>query len=153
MLKKILLWLWASFFAGLLAIFLFFFAVSKGWVGYVPDMRELADPEYKFASQVFSADGVELGTGIVGYILHCDFLLVVIWFPKSPEGLSAGYHPALVGWDQWTLNISTQEFRNVAVSPSPKWRIRYSPQGSRHSGSPPHSFSMYWASRPLTISQ
>ena len=62
MLKKILVWLWVAFLAGLLAIFLFFFAVAKGWVGYVPDMRELADPEYKFASQVFSADGVELGT-------------------------------------------------------------------------------------------
>ena len=60
MLKKILVWLWVAFLAGLLAIFLFFFAVAKGWVGYVPDMRELADPEYKFASQVFSADGVEL---------------------------------------------------------------------------------------------
>ena len=62
MLKKIIIGLWVAFLAGLLAIFLFFFAVAKGWIGYVPDMKELADPEYKFASQVLSADGVELGT-------------------------------------------------------------------------------------------
>ena len=56
MLKKIIIGLWVAFLAGLLAIFLFFFAVAKGWIGYVPDMKELADPEYKFASQVLSAD-------------------------------------------------------------------------------------------------
>lgn len=62
MLKKILIGLWATFIAGLLAVFLYFFAVAKGWVGYVPDMSELADPEYKFASQVFTSDGVAMGT-------------------------------------------------------------------------------------------
>lgn len=62
MLKKILIGLWAAFALGLLAIFLYFFSVTKGWVGYVPDMSEIADPEYKFASQVFTADGVPMGT-------------------------------------------------------------------------------------------
>lgn len=62
MLKKILIGLWTAFALGLLAIFLYFFSVTKGWVGYVPDMSEIADPEYKFASQVFTADGVPMGT-------------------------------------------------------------------------------------------
>lgn len=62
MLKKILIGLWTAFALGLLAIFLYFFSVAKGWVGYVPDMSEIADPEYKFASQVFTADGVPMGT-------------------------------------------------------------------------------------------
>ncbi len=62
MLKKILIGLWAAFLLGVLAVFIFFFMIVKGWIGYVPDTTELADPEYKFASQVFSADRVELGT-------------------------------------------------------------------------------------------
>lgn len=62
MLKKFIIGLWAAFAVGLLAIFLYFFSVTKGWVGYVPDMSEIADPEYKFASQVFTADGVSMGT-------------------------------------------------------------------------------------------
>ena len=62
MLKKFLIGLWTAFALGLLAIFLYFFSVTKGWVGYVPDMSEIADPEYKFASQVFTADGVPMGT-------------------------------------------------------------------------------------------
>lgn len=62
MLKKILIGLWAAFALGLFAIFVYFFSVAKGWVGYVPDMSEIADPEYKFASQVFTADGVPMGT-------------------------------------------------------------------------------------------
>lgn len=62
MLKKFIIGLWAAFALGLLAIFLYFFSVTKGWVGYVPDMSEIADPEYKFASQVFTADGVSMGT-------------------------------------------------------------------------------------------
>ncbi|MBQ2808121.1 MAG: transglycosylase domain-containing protein [Bacteroidaceae bacterium] len=62
MLKKFIIGLWTAFALGLLAIFLYFFSVTKGWVGYVPDMSEIADPEYKFASQVFTADGVSMGT-------------------------------------------------------------------------------------------
>ena len=62
MLKKIILALWAIFLLGMFAVFMYFFAVAKGWVGYVPDMSEIADPEYKFASQIFTSDGVEIGT-------------------------------------------------------------------------------------------
>ena len=54
--------LWVLFILGLLAVFMYFFSIAKGWVGYVPDMSEIADPEYKFASQIFTSDGVEMGT-------------------------------------------------------------------------------------------
>ena len=54
--------LWVLFILGLLAVFMYFFSIAKGWVGYVPDMSEIADPEYKFASQIFTSDGVEIGT-------------------------------------------------------------------------------------------
>ncbi len=62
MLRKILIGLWTAFALGLFAIFIYFFSVAKGWVGYVPDMSEIADPEYKFASQIFTSDGVPIGT-------------------------------------------------------------------------------------------
>ncbi|MBO7290713.1 MAG: hypothetical protein J6U62_04555, partial [Bacteroidaceae bacterium] len=54
--------LWVLFVIGMLAVFVYFFSVAKGWVGYVPDMSEIADPEYKFASQIITSDGVEIGT-------------------------------------------------------------------------------------------
>lgn len=62
MLKKIIIGLWAAFILSILAVFFYFFSITKGWVGYVPDMSEIADPEYKFASQIFTSDGVEIGT-------------------------------------------------------------------------------------------
>lgn len=62
MIKKFFIFLWVAFATVLLLIATFFFAISKGWVGYLPDMNELQNPSYKFASQVISADGVTMGT-------------------------------------------------------------------------------------------
>ena len=39
-----------------------FFAISQGWIGYLPDINELQNPSYKFASQIISADGKTMGT-------------------------------------------------------------------------------------------
>ena len=39
-----------------------FFAIWKGWIGYVPDVKELDNPIDKFASQVYSSDGKMIGT-------------------------------------------------------------------------------------------
>ena len=54
--------LWALLAAGILAMAAIFFAINKGWIGYVPPVEDLENPEYKFASQIISADGVQLGT-------------------------------------------------------------------------------------------
>ncbi len=62
MVKKFFIFLWSTFIIVLLLVASFFFAISKGWVGYMPDIDELQNPSYKFASQVISADGVTLGT-------------------------------------------------------------------------------------------
>lgn len=62
MLKKILIFLWASMFAVMLLVAGLFFAISQGWIGYLPDINELQNPTYKFASQIISADGKTLGT-------------------------------------------------------------------------------------------
>ena len=54
--------LWCLLAVGLFAVAFLFFAISRGWVGYVPDTSELENPQYKYASQVISADGKEMGT-------------------------------------------------------------------------------------------
>lgn len=60
--KKIIIWLWAALLAVFLFIALAFWAIAKGWIGYMPDLQQLENPVNKFASQVISADGRVLGT-------------------------------------------------------------------------------------------
>ena len=55
-------WLWILFGAGIVILFLVFFAISKGWIGRMPSVYELENPIDKFATQVISADGELLGT-------------------------------------------------------------------------------------------
>ena len=59
---KIVIWLWALFVAGILAVFLFFTGISKGWIGNMPSLEDIENPIDKFATQIISADGVVLGT-------------------------------------------------------------------------------------------
>ena len=60
--KRIILGLWVLFLAGVLAVYLVFTGISKGWIGNVPSVEDLESPIDKFATQVISADGVTLGT-------------------------------------------------------------------------------------------
>ena len=39
-----------------------FFSIAKGWIGYMPPVEDLENPNYKFATQIFSEDGKVLGT-------------------------------------------------------------------------------------------
>ena len=45
-----------------LAIVVIFVSISKGWIGYMPPVEELENPNYKFATEIFSEDGKVLGT-------------------------------------------------------------------------------------------
>ena len=38
------------------------YSISKGWLGNIPDIEELQNPINKYASRVYSDDGVLLGT-------------------------------------------------------------------------------------------
>ncbi len=60
--KKFIYTLWVLFLLGVGSVFFLFYAISKGWIGYMPPIEELENPNYKFASQVISADGETLGT-------------------------------------------------------------------------------------------
>lgn len=61
-LKKVLLWLWGLFVFAVLAVYLLFVSLGKGWIGNMPSIEDIENPIDKFASQVISADGVVLGT-------------------------------------------------------------------------------------------
>ena len=62
MIKKIIGILWILLVVGILACVVLFFAIAKGWIGYMPPVEDLENPNYKFATEVFSSDNKVLGT-------------------------------------------------------------------------------------------
>lgn len=62
MIKKILIGIWAFIALCFIGVTALFVSIAMGWIGYLPDMSELENPNYKFASQVLTADGKEMGT-------------------------------------------------------------------------------------------
>ena len=60
--KRIILGLWILFAAGVLALYLIFTGISRGWIGNIPSVEDLESPIDKFATQVISSDGVVLGS-------------------------------------------------------------------------------------------
>ena len=62
MLKKLIYALWGMLAVGLIAVFMVFYSITKGWIGFVPPVEELENPNYKFATQIISSDGKLLST-------------------------------------------------------------------------------------------
>lgn len=62
MIRKVvkILWIFIALIS-LVCVFIFFF-IAKGWIGYMPPVEDLENPNYKFATEVFSEDGKVLGT-------------------------------------------------------------------------------------------
>ena len=60
--RKIIIWLWGIFAAGILAVFVLFIGISRGWIGNMPSVEDLENPIDKFATQIISSDDVLLGT-------------------------------------------------------------------------------------------
>lgn len=58
--------LWLVFALGWLTILGGLFAISMGWIGYLPPIEQLQNPIDKFASQVLSSDGEVIGTYAYG---------------------------------------------------------------------------------------
>ena len=58
---KFLLWFWGLFAAGVLALYIIFLGIVKGWVGYLPPLDELQNPKNTFASEIFTEDMVSMG--------------------------------------------------------------------------------------------
>ncbi len=62
MIKNIIKILWIFLAVIVLACVTVFFSIAKGWIGYMPPVEDLENPNYKFATQIFSEDGKVLGT-------------------------------------------------------------------------------------------
>lgn len=62
MIKKIIIALWALLIIAVIAVVALFSAISDGKIGYMPPVDELENPINKFATQIFSEDGMLLGT-------------------------------------------------------------------------------------------
>ena len=60
--RKIIITMWTGLVILTLAGAAVFFAIAKGWIGYMPPVEELENPINKFASEVVTADGKMLGT-------------------------------------------------------------------------------------------
>lgn len=60
--KTIIKWFWFFFGAAILSIFLVFFLISQGFIGYMPPVEDLENPIDKYASQIITADGKQLDT-------------------------------------------------------------------------------------------
>lgn len=54
-------WFWGCFAAGVGLVSLFFLLVSMGWLGYMPPLEELENPQNRNASEVYSADNKQIG--------------------------------------------------------------------------------------------
>ncbi len=54
------IWITAGSIAAL--VFIIFFAISQGWIGYVPAVEQLENPIDRYATQLISADGKSLGS-------------------------------------------------------------------------------------------
>lgn len=59
--KKWVRFIWIGLIAVVLGISGLFFAVSQGFLGEMPDVKELENPDIYVASEIYSADGVLLG--------------------------------------------------------------------------------------------
>lgn len=59
--KKWIKYIWTGLAAVVLGIAFLFFAISQGFLGDMPEVQELENPDIYVASQIISSDGVELG--------------------------------------------------------------------------------------------
>ncbi len=60
--NKIITILWILFAIPVLFFIVFFYLISKGYLGYMPSFEELENPKNQLATEIISSDGVVLGT-------------------------------------------------------------------------------------------
>lgn len=54
---KLFVIFWSVVFVGIGVVFLFFYLISIGKLGFMPTFEELENPNNRFASEVYFADG------------------------------------------------------------------------------------------------
>lgn len=60
--KKLFVFLWLCYIFVVAAVGYTFYGIFMGEIGYMPDIEQLQNPVNKYATQVFSSDGKQLGT-------------------------------------------------------------------------------------------
>jgi len=55
--KKYIIGFWSLFLIGIIAVFLMFFLITKGKMGFMPSFEELENPKSALSSEIFSSDG------------------------------------------------------------------------------------------------
>ncbi len=60
--KTIVHFLWTVLVLSILGAAVAFWAIAKGWIGYMPPIEELQNPISRYATQIYSADGKVMGT-------------------------------------------------------------------------------------------
>lgn len=73
--KSLIRWMWISFVVLILFIGVFFILVYNGVIGYMPPIEELKNPQDKFATVIYTADGQEMGRYFrnTGNRVYADF--------------------------------------------------------------------------------
>ena len=64
--SKLVIWIWTCFGSLVGLIYLFFILIYNGVIGYMPSVEDIANPQNKYASFIYSADGVEIGRYYAG---------------------------------------------------------------------------------------
>ncbi|HEX7583684.1 MAG TPA: transglycosylase domain-containing protein [Prolixibacteraceae bacterium] len=59
--KKYLRIFWVVYATGVVAVFLMFFMIAQGWLGFMPSFEDIENPESLLASEVVSSDGIVMG--------------------------------------------------------------------------------------------
>ena len=60
--KLFVYFLWTLLTISVLGTVFAFYAIDKGWIGYMPPVEDLQNPINRFATQIYSADGKIMGT-------------------------------------------------------------------------------------------
>ena len=64
---------WIIYFSGILILAILFTFISMGWLGFMPSLVELENPETNQATEVYSCDGVMLGKYYFENRSNCKF--------------------------------------------------------------------------------
>ncbi|MBK7588158.1 MAG: hypothetical protein IPI22_07405 [Bacteroidetes bacterium] len=59
--KKSIKFLWIFLLVSVLGFNLLLFSINAGWLGYMPKMEELENPQSATASELFAEDGSKIG--------------------------------------------------------------------------------------------
>lgn len=65
-LSKWIIAMWSVFAIGVLSVILVFVLIAHGYIGYIPDIEELQNPKNKYASELYTSDGVVFGRYYAG---------------------------------------------------------------------------------------